>query len=259
MTLVAVGWGLAAWMAMPVVFAGDPCCAITNIAEDGQVSVRETATGRTLAFQVNQPALLSSLRIGQEVWANFKTQQVSVDGIEPCCQIIPVSARAGATPAGVRGPAAMFEPMGADVCCAVVANPALKGQMGRLVVNFPGEAKARGRKQWVVYQAGSTTELLSRYEDFTGELLPGTYDLVVSGQRVNGVRIKAGHDTKLRLGTLRVQAAQDTPVAILDQEGKVGVTDYGNFEVGLPIGTFQVEVRGQRASVTIREGQVTRF
>lgn len=71
---------------VPPAFAAQPCCSITNIA-GGLVTAKETATGKTFQFQVTDPALMKSLRVGQKVYADFGTQRVSVDGVQPCCSI----------------------------------------------------------------------------------------------------------------------------------------------------------------------------
>jgi Cu/Ag efflux protein CusF len=51
------------------------------------VAARETATGRTFQFKVNDAALLKSLKVGQKIYANFATKKVSVDGLVPCCSM----------------------------------------------------------------------------------------------------------------------------------------------------------------------------
>ena len=50
----------------------------------------EKATGRKFQFKVIDTKLLFGLRVGQPVYANFKTMRVSVrsDGSPPCCPIV---------------------------------------------------------------------------------------------------------------------------------------------------------------------------
>jgi len=65
-----------------------PCCSITGIdPRMSTVTAKETATGKTFSFKATNPSLLNSLKVGQAVYANFATRQVSVDGLEPCCSI----------------------------------------------------------------------------------------------------------------------------------------------------------------------------
>ncbi len=71
--------------------AAVPCCNIVSIGANGFVTARETATGRTLQFKA-APSVLNTLKVGQAVFANFGTRQVSVNGIGPCCGITSVSA-----------------------------------------------------------------------------------------------------------------------------------------------------------------------
>jgi Cu/Ag efflux protein CusF len=75
--------------------AAEPCCGITGIdARTATVTAKETATGRSFTFKVPNAALLKNLKIGQTVYANFATSQVSVDGAVPCCSIVAVSSAA---------------------------------------------------------------------------------------------------------------------------------------------------------------------
>jgi hypothetical protein len=65
-----------------------PCCTITTINPSaGVVTAKVNATGKTFQFKATQQ-LLHTLKVGQGVYANFKTQQVSVDGRTPSGTII---------------------------------------------------------------------------------------------------------------------------------------------------------------------------
>jgi Cu/Ag efflux protein CusF len=67
----------------------DPCCAITAInAATGVVTAHVAATRATFSFRVQDAALLRSLKVGQAVFADFKTSKVRIHGSEPCCAII---------------------------------------------------------------------------------------------------------------------------------------------------------------------------
>jgi Cu/Ag efflux protein CusF len=90
----------------------NPCCEITNINHvgpiDGIVTAKVSATGQTFQFKVTGAALLNSLKVGQGVFANFKTQQVSVNGAQPCCNITgtgqaPSVPQAAKVPTGGKG------------------------------------------------------------------------------------------------------------------------------------------------------------
>ena len=57
-----------------------PCCAITSIeSTTGIVTAKENSSGQTFQIKVSDAALLHSLRIGQGIFANLKTEQVSVE------------------------------------------------------------------------------------------------------------------------------------------------------------------------------------
>jgi Cu/Ag efflux protein CusF len=69
-----------------------PCCDITSInAATGVVTARNNANGQSFQFKVSDANLLRSLKTGQGIYANFTTQKVSVDGVQPCCGIVSFS------------------------------------------------------------------------------------------------------------------------------------------------------------------------
>lgn len=141
-------------------------------------------------------------------------------------------------------------------CCSMFPNPTMKGRLGRLVVTYPEGTKAGARIDVSKGDTGAT----SGYGDKVFELLPGSYTVVISGKRVDNVTVQSGHDTKVKVGVLRVTAPGGTRIDVLDQDRKTGLTSgYGNKEFGLPIGTVYVSVAGQSEAVTIKEGQITDF
>ena len=90
---IAVVGGLTlCWLAgVPAASAAGPCCSVTSIDKDGQITARETRGARTFEFQVEDRALLRALRVGAPVYANFNTRQVSLDGKKPCCTMENIS------------------------------------------------------------------------------------------------------------------------------------------------------------------------
>jgi hypothetical protein len=114
-----VCWLVFLWFSMAgdsVRAAVDPCCAVTAIdPANGIVSASEKATGRTFQFKVANAQLLQSLRVGQDVYANYTRRLVSLDGSSACCrmvtleslaQVTQVGSSAAATGAGRTAPAA---------------------------------------------------------------------------------------------------------------------------------------------------------
>src|SRR2546425_12521448 len=74
---------------VPQANAAEPCCNIAKIdARTGVVTAQDRATGHTFQFTAS-PAVLQKMKVGQGVYANFKTNQVSINNIQPCCGIIP--------------------------------------------------------------------------------------------------------------------------------------------------------------------------
>ena len=248
-TLVALSIGALSLLCAAESRAIDPCCSIVSIGTSGTVTARETVTGRTLEFRVADRRLLSTLKVGQAVHADFTAMRVSVqpDGLEPCCGIVSVSPAAAAPPTG--------RTTGIEPCCAVVANSALR-RLGRVVVAYPEEVAARID----VFRAGETRALATAYGDATFDLLPGTYDVAISGKRVVGVTVRSGNDTQIKVGVLRVTASDGTRVDLVNPADGKGVTSgYGTDVYGLPIGEVGVQIAGQTETVVIAAGQVTEF
>jgi hypothetical protein len=88
-----------------------PCCSITAInAQTATVSAKVNATGATFQFKVANAKMLSGVKVGQGVYANLNTKQVSLDGRSACCTIATTSLTgplvgAGGTRQGTTPPA----------------------------------------------------------------------------------------------------------------------------------------------------------
>jgi|CXWL01.1.fsa_nt_gi hypothetical protein len=144
-------------------------------------------------------------------------------------------------------------------CCGITPAAGLKEGMGRIVVNYPGDAKPLEARV-DIYKPGDSKALNGGYGNQTIELLPGTYDIVINGQRVTGVSVQAGHETHVNVGVLHVYADKKTRIDLLDPgSGTVLTGGYGEKSYGLPIGQVSVQVAGQSETVTIEQGKVTDF
>jgi hypothetical protein len=132
--------------------------------------------------------------------------------------------------------------------------------MGRIVVEFPKDTKVDGT-QVTIHKAGEKNGGVNNYGKTVAELLPGQYELVISGARVGGAEVKSRHDTRIPVGVLRISTSdKNTAVTILSADGAKQLNhDYGSRDVGLPAGTYTVKVAGQTAPVEIKAGQVTDF
>jgi hypothetical protein len=98
-----------------------PCCSVTAInAATGVVSAKVSANSAVFQFKVTNANLLKELRVGQGVYANFMTHQISLDGKTiagpitsgaqgpapaPVAPLPPVAARAPQLPSASQPPA----------------------------------------------------------------------------------------------------------------------------------------------------------
>lgn len=121
--------------------AAEPCCAITAIdAGKGIVTARVKSTGQIFKFEVKTPAVLHSLKIGQEIYANLSTKQVSLDGRTVCCAMLsaipgapalpgktpsaPLAPQPGGSPKTIGKATPLVAP---QPCCAVTATDVATG------------------------------------------------------------------------------------------------------------------------------------
>lgn len=171
----------------------------------------------------------------------------------------PVPSPPAPAPLAASPTTAPAEDQGLNDCCVIAANPDIKGRLGRLVVTYPEGTKA-GNTRVDVYKPGEHTSLAGGYGGRTFDLMPGAYEVAISKKRIGGVTIKSAHDTRVKVGLLRVNAGKETRVDLVDMGSPDTLTGgYGNQEFGLPIGQVQVKVAGQAETVTIEDGKVTEF
>ncbi|HEX7238527.1 MAG TPA: hypothetical protein VF405_16285, partial [Gammaproteobacteria bacterium] len=138
----------------------------------------------------------------------------------------------------------------------IVPNPAMRGRLGRLVVAYPEKVAARIE----VFRPGEAQAVATGYGDQSFDLLPGTYEVSISGKRITGVAVRSASDTKIKVGVLRVNASDGTRINLTDPASKKDVTGgYGTQVFGLPIGEIGVQIAGQTENVVINAGQVTEF
>ena len=142
-------------------------------------------------------------------------------------------------------------------CCDITPNTALPAGRGSIVVRYPGDGGADSTRLEVFAASDTSKAIDGEYGDAALELTPGIYDVTVGGRRVAGVRVQAGHDTRIRVGVLHMRAGQQTHVELLDQASGATFADgYGERLFGVPIGTIDVEVAGRRETALIEDGRV---
>jgi hypothetical protein len=111
-----------------------------------------------------------------------------------------------------------------------------------------------------VFKAGDTKSLKGDYGKAEVELMPGKYVVAVSQKKVADVEIASRQDTTLSVGGLRINAGKDTRFDVFDADKKTKLAgDYGAADVGLPVGTYHVQIGGAMEEVKVEEGKVTEF
>ena len=150
-------------------------------------------------------------------------------------------------------------PMAGAGAYSVVPNSQLKGRLGQIVVKYPEAAPCK-ETHTSIMKPGSTKNAAAFYGTGDAELLPGAYNVKLGGKVVENVEVKSRSDSVITLGVLRVHAAKETHVAILDQDQKTQLAaGYGDNEYGLPIGKYFVKVAEQTEPVEIKANEVTDF
>jgi pimeloyl-ACP methyl ester carboxylesterase len=150
-----------------------------------------------------------------------------------------------------------------DELFAIELDPALKGRLGRLVIDFPSGADF-GETQIELCEPASggqtSKKLASGYGAQSFELLPGTYDLSIEHAAVAGVRVEARSATRVKVGGLHVAASSSTRVELFDADGKQQlVSFYGEHVIGLPAGNFALRIAGKIEPIQIKAGAITEF
>ncbi|HUF71538.1 MAG TPA: hypothetical protein VMR74_01435 [Gammaproteobacteria bacterium] len=144
-------------------------------------------------------------------------------------------------------------------CCELTPNAELPEGLGRIVVRYPGDGGAESTRLEVYATGDASKALGTEYGDAALELNPGTYDVTVGGQRVAGVGVQVGHDTRIRVGVLHMHASDGTRVDLFDQNGATLTGGYGEDLYGFPIGPVVVQIAGRRETTLIEDGEVTEF
>lgn len=149
------------------------------------------------------------------------------------------------------------EPDSSNSCCELVPNASL-GSQGKLVVAYPQGADA-GISVVNVYKADGQTKLQGGIGNQSWQLTPGTYSVEISGVRVPNVPVKAGSDTRVRVGVLQVKVDGNTIADVLDASGKRLDGHMGRFAIGLPAGSYGVRINGQTQPVQVQAGATTSY
>ncbi len=115
--MIVTGAAIALAIAASAGAQVNPCCAIVSIdSRAGLISAKVNTSGETFQFKVPTALMVRTLRVGQSVYANFTTNQVSLDGRTQCCTITqrPKGGLAVRVPAGAKTPTSS----GVDIAAA---------------------------------------------------------------------------------------------------------------------------------------------
>ena len=174
-------------------------------------------------------------------WNPNHTFEPSPDGWEP-----------------IQRPSGEFDvsqPDFAGSCCPLAPNTELQGATGRLLV-YAMEGVENFRVD--VFKAGTTDRAADWYGNNTSDLIPGGYDVVVNGVKLENVAIDRRSDTNIRLGALTINLSGNTRWEVYDVSSENRYTHgYGSQTIALPVGKYAVKMAGGFLEVEIKESQVT--
>ena len=71
------------------VYGGEPCCQVKAIDAASRTLTLVGAGGRAFQVRVTNPAALAGIKAGSKLFANSRNDIFSVDGVTPCCQVVP--------------------------------------------------------------------------------------------------------------------------------------------------------------------------
>jgi hypothetical protein len=137
---------------------------------------------------------------------------------------------------------------------------ALKGVMGRIVMNYPADA------DWVIdiYSEPGDKFLKSFYSsegrhEFGYALMPGVYNVQLNHVPVANVPIEKTRDTELKFGLLNIVTKSDW--SLYDPDGKTNFRNGYNEakKLPLPIGHYKLTLGGADVPVEIKNGKAVEF
>ena len=158
-------------------------CSITAINEStGIVSAKVNESGAVFQFKVTDAKLLAGLHVGQDVYANFTTRQVSLDGKKMCCEITsppqapaPVSAPPASAPAPVTAPknaspaASAPAPVSAPPASVPAANPAPEASVAPLAVSATANKAAPAGPSSTITAIDAKAHVVTAKENGSGK------------------------------------------------------------------------------------------
>ena len=133
-------------------------------------------------------------------------------------------------------------------------NLAAKGATGRLFINIPKDAEC----VITISQPVTERQVVYSISDRSFSLVPGTYDVTVSGKKTKEVNVQKGMDTRIKGGALNV-VATGTWTLYDEKRDRQVYYSVSPKKIGLPIGTYQLEINGTTQQVLIKDGETIDF
>lgn len=149
----------------------------------------------------------------------------------------------------------------ADMPVSIARTPGVGGRVGRVLLSCPIDALDAA--SWGFRRSGTDEEVEwdADYDDpgVVISLWPGDYDLDLNGSTLGGLQVRAGHDTTVIMGVLRVEAPGEgyTSWEVRLPTGENVIGGSGREDVALFPGTYSVAMLGREDEIVIRAGRVT--
>jgi len=175
-----------------------PCCAITAInTSTGVVTAKVNANGNIFQFKVTNAALLNSLKVGQGIYANFTSKQVSLDGNTVCCAIITPPAP---TPVQAPAPNPAPPPVANKPATSLSAAPATSPMAVGAIRNAP----LPGTPCCNITALNTTTGVVTATENATGKSFQFK---VADSALLNSLKVGQGVYANFAAGQVSVDGA----------------------------------------------------
>ena len=145
-----------------------------------------------------------------------------------------------------------------ESCCEFVANPSLRDE-GRVVVTFPTGLNLSHTMVYL-YPPGAPTQAALSSGNGSFPLPPGRYDVGIHTIRLADVPVRAGFDTRVKVGVLRVSKDNATTYRVLDAAAQHELAKgYGSSVFGLPVGQYVLRLKRDDKLVMIQDGGIADF
>ena len=133
-------------------------------------------------------------------------------------------------------------------------NLAARGATGRLFINIPKDAEC----VITISQPVTERQVVYSISDRSFSLVPGTYDVTVSGKKTKDVIVQKGMETRIKGGALNV-VATGTWTLYDEKKDRQVYYSVSPKKIGLPVGTYQLEINGTMQEIKIKDGETVEF